>query len=225
MSTIQDKLNKLKPYVVGIRYAEDILVVEAVFKAEWVTPTSNIIKSAPIEEGGNHLVIYSQAEGIGVDELLDYVESIIKINTEREQKHEYLKTKVKELQILFSKNSLNKLKTLKFVLGSESFITDNMEPEDILNQIEPVDNIPSTDTENVNEPEIKSIIEVEDITHKIEEPIQTTKKIGNKPIVELPPKGKKIEVEIHELPVEMTTGPCNCGPDEYCPKCMDGKGM
>ena len=222
MSKIQDKLNKLKPYVVGIRYAEDVLIVEAIFKSDWVNIPSKLIKSAPIEDGTNHHVFFSQEDGIGVDELLDYVESIIKVNVERELKHEFLKTKVKELQVLFSKNTLDKLKTIKFILGPEQLISDDMVPDDILSQIEePIKE--TTIQEPTNNNEVKSIIDAEDITPPQYEPTQTTRKISNKPIVELPPKGKKIEVEIHELPTHMTEGPCNCAPDEYCPKCIDSK--
>ena len=69
----------------------------------------------------NYFMIFSETNGIGLDELLGYVERTIKLNQEREKKHELLKAKVNELKEIFKKNSLSKLTRLKFSLSSLTF--------------------------------------------------------------------------------------------------------
>ena len=44
---------------------------------------------------------------------------------------------------------------------------------------------------------------------------QKTKVLNN---VELPPKSKKIEVEVYDFPEELKEGECLCGAEEACPK-------
>lgn len=225
MSKIQNKLESLQPYVVGIRYIERIPFIDVIFKEGWNVPKSEIIKRHINEENQNHYIFFSEKEGIGIDEILDFAEKIINLNIEREKKHELLKVKVKDLQKIFTENPLSKLKTIKFTFGQEQLIPDIMENEEILEQVEEIEM--KDEIHQIHKPidnptvhEIPEIIEAEDITPQP----RTTLKINDKPKVELPPKGK-IELEVHELPKNMTEGTCECGPDEYCPKCMDEKGL
>lgn len=225
MSKIQNKLESLQPYVIGIRYIEGIPFIDVIFKEGWNVPKSEIIKRHINEENQNHYIFFSEKEGIGIDELLDFAEKIIGLNIEREKKHELLKLKVKELQKIFVDNSLSKLKTIKFTFGEEQLIPDIMESDNGLDIMDEIEEQPEPEPEYkpIATPkvgEIPEIIEAEDITPQP----KTKLKINDKPRVELPPKGK-IEVEVHELPKNMTEGPCKCGPDEYCPKCMDEKGL
>jgi hypothetical protein len=67
-------------------------------------------------------VFYS--ESVSIDEILDYVEIIIRINKEREEKMTLLKVKVEELKGIFTDRSLSELKTLRFVM-------DTVEAEEI----------------------------------------------------------------------------------------------
>jgi hypothetical protein len=96
-----------------------------------------------------------------------------------------------------------------------------MQSDELLEQIdEPVVEEPKVippQKEEPKEPEIKENIVVEDIT-----PQTNTPRMHDN--VELPPKSK-IELEVHDLPSEMTEGTCNCGSDEACPKCIDSKGL
>jgi hypothetical protein len=209
MGKIQSRLDNLQPYVTGIRYLQNIIFVDAVFKDNWVIQSSENIKQIVNDENTNHYIFYSEKEGITIDNLLDYIEKIININNERELKHQYLILKVDELKKIFKENNLSKLKTLKFIFGEEDLISDEISLDEDISIEEPIVIVTQT--------EIIPIIE--------ESPVISKETHNNsKGKIELPPKGK-IKLEVHELPKEMTEGTCNCGPDEYCPKCMDEKGL
>ena len=102
MSKIQEKLDSLQPYVSGIRYVEGIQLVEASFSEGWIIPDSTVIRKEKIDN--NFYMFFTQVEGITIDDLLDYVKSVIDINIEREKKHELLKEKVKEFEDVLKNN-------------------------------------------------------------------------------------------------------------------------
>lgn len=242
MSKIQNKLDSLQPYVSGIRYVEGIQLVEASFNEGWVIPDSTVIRKENIEH--NYYMFFAAIEGISIDDLLDYVKSIIDINIEREKKHELLKEKVKELQILFKDNSLSKLKELKFIFSEPNLVPSLLEMDsDILNEIVQEESLPTEpkveveapyaadeyDDEDEEERRIRLIEEEnyrkqqEELYSKFNGPKsknQKTKVLNN---VELPPKNQKVEVEVYDLPEELKEGECSCGPEEACPKCLDSK--
>lgn len=240
MSKIQEKLDSLQPYVSGIRYVEGIQLVEASFSEGWIIPESTVIRKEKIEN--NYYMFFTQVEGITIDDLLDYVKSVIDINIEREKKHELLKEKVKELQILFKDNSLSKLQELKFAFNEPNLVPSLLEMDsDILTEIaneetlEPIIEIQAPyaadeyDDEDEEERRIRLIEEEnyrkqqESLYNKFNGPKnknQKTKVLNN---VELPPKNEKIEVEVYDLPDELKEGECACGPEEACPKCLDSK--
>lgn len=122
MSNIQKTLDSLQPYVIGIRYVEGVPVVDAVFKEGWTILDDPRIQKAKGDEGLNYYMLYSEKQGVGLDDLLAYVDRVIKANQEREKKHELLKTKVNELKELFKKHSLSKLTTLKFSFNEDDLV-------------------------------------------------------------------------------------------------------
>lgn len=122
MSNIQKTLDSLQPYVIGIRYLEGTPIVDAVFKEGWMVPEESKIKKIKGNDEMNYFMIFSEVDGIGLDELLTYVRKTIDINVEREKKHELLREKVNELKELFKKHGLDKLKRLKFNFSEEDLI-------------------------------------------------------------------------------------------------------
>lgn len=123
MSKIQNRLDSLQPYVIGLRFQNGMPIVDAVFQDGWHVPQSEQVQSNRSEDSEvNYHMFYSQDENIGLDEILDYIEKIMGLNIEREKKHELLKVKAKELQEIFRKNPLSKLKDMKFILGGEKLI-------------------------------------------------------------------------------------------------------
>lgn len=205
MSKIQSKLDSLQPYIVGIRYVQGMQVVDAVFKAGWTVPESDLIRKELVEEENNYYMFYTDKEGITFDDLLEYVEGIITINIEREKKHELLKSKVKELQEIFKKNALSKLETLKFKFN-EPELVPSLGDMDI--DLEEDVTLP---TEPVKEEPVETVAEQPTNT-------TTTKVKGQE--IELPPRDEKIVVEEHNAPTNIV---CKCGPDDVCPVCEEEK--
>jgi hypothetical protein len=122
MSSIQKTLDSLQPYVIGIRYLEGLPLVDTVFKEGWTVPDDQSITKVKGDEGMNYYMIYSEKKGVGIDELLSFVDKTIKLNLEREKKHELLRVKVEELKRLFKDNSLANLSRLKFTLSEADII-------------------------------------------------------------------------------------------------------
>jgi hypothetical protein len=135
---IQKTLDSLQPYVIGIRYLEGTPLVDAVFKEGWNVPDDPKIKKIKGNDDMNYFMLLSEIPGVGLDELLAFVDKTIKLNIEREKKHELLKVKFNELKELFKKTSLDKLKNLKFTFAEEDLVPtltefdmDDFEKEEI----------------------------------------------------------------------------------------------
>lgn len=122
MSNLQKTLDALQPYVIGIRYLDGMPVVDAVFKDDWSLPESNFITKVKGNNDVNYYMLFSETEGIGLDELLSYVDVTIKTNIEKEKKHELLKERVNELKELFKRTPLTKLQRLKFLFSEEDLV-------------------------------------------------------------------------------------------------------
>lgn len=240
MSNIQKTLDSLQPYVIGIRYVEGTALVDAVFKEGWTVIDDPNIKKIKGNEEVNYFMFYSESSNIGIDELLNHVDKIIKANQEREKKHDLLRLKVDELKELFKKNSLSKLTKLRFVIGEEDFLPklNEFEVDELLNDTS--ETIPETFTKEEPTPqnvaylneegnpielteEEKEILEEEARAEKNRKALASkkntaTSKMANK--IDLPPK-KKIEMVISD---DDNYGyECNCGDDEACSKCIDKK--
>jgi len=239
---IQKTLDSLQPYVIGIRYLEGTPLVDVIFKEGWTVPDDNQITKIKGDEGMNYYMIYSEVAGVGIDELLGYVDKTIKINLEREKKHELLKTKVNELKEIFKKYSLTKLEKLKFTFAEEDLmptlndfdtdlVEDTIQPSiPVINdsvEVEEqpvVSNTETIDMSNLTEEE-REILEEEARAEKNRLYLENKKKKNNinnlSKKVELPPK-RKIEMAISESDDYETD--CECGPTEACAKCIDKKG-
>lgn len=243
MANLQKTLDALQPYVIGIRYLEGYPVVDAIFKDGWTLPDSEAIKKVKGDEGLNYYMLFSEKNGVGLDELLDYVHLVIKVNLEREKKHELLKQKVNELKELFKSNSLAKLKKLRFTFTDDE---ETLVPE--LQDFDLIDNA-GLDKEqfkspNINEPEYvhfdnaeqvekaslanqfeydeeeAEILAEEQRAENFRKLKETTNKVSQvkkiSQTIELPPK-KTLQSTIDTMP------DCDCGPNEACSKCIETK--
>lgn len=206
MNEIQKKLDSLQPYVTGIRYIQGIQLVDAVFKDGWIIGESENIRKEKVDDN-NYYMFFSEKEGVFIDDLLDFVKSIIDFNIEREKKQELLKDKIKELQILFKENSLAKLKNLKFAFDDTN-TTSLMDMDvDMIGDI--------VEEKEKNEKELNLIEQ--------HEKFSTLKKNKTTTKVELPPRNEKNSNETYDVSEELNTGECECGPEQACQKCIDNK--
>jgi hypothetical protein len=246
MANIQKTLDALQPYVIGIRYVDGMSVIDTIFKDGWTVPESEIVKKVKGDENLNYYLIFSDKEGVGLDELLEFVSVTIKVNQEREKKHELLKVKVDELKELFKKTSLDKLTKLKFSFYEEDFtpkldeLDINLTEETVVNNpleksIENKDEdtseitesnnvsntiVETTNTENLTEEELEILEEEKRAeTYRVfKEKTQQANQLKKVNKVELPPK-KKIRVAIAN-DFNDTEVDCDCAPEEACNKCI-----
>lgn len=216
-NTLQKRLNQLKPYVIGIRFPNELEVIDTYLKSGWTVPTSKVIQVGKTEDDPNYHMFYSDVPNVTLDDLMDFIEETIKINVEREKKYELLKVKVEELKQFFKINSLAKLQNMKFILN------DNILPETITEDI-----FNSEFDLDMSDPVVQEVQEpliVENNTPEVigeRDPDYDVQQFNNKfknQEIELPPKKTKIEVETFEVPV--SDGPCTHSPDTFCPKCME----
>lgn len=185
---IQNRLNALQPYVIGVRFQGGISIVDAVFTKGWTVPKSDLILSnRGDEEELNYHMFFSQNENIGLDEILDYIEKIIGLNIEREKKHELLKIKVKELQDIFRQNPLSKLVKMKYVLPEDKLVNDMEDDEN---------DVVEFDLGPINQPTPKPVVKPEPVaveTPKSQpKPQQQEKKNPNEANVKRAPNGEII---------------------------------
>jgi hypothetical protein len=212
MSKIQERLNELRPYVVGIRYLQGIQLVDAILKEGWAVPESQVINRERVDGDENYYMFFSDNEDIDIDDLLDFVQEIISLNIEREKKYELLKLKIGELQKMFKENTLTKLQKLKFTFNEPDIIPSLMDMDNIQPDIEIVEELKVVELK-IDEPKVQVN----------PQPIKSNKNVKTHTIsktndIELPPKpGEKIElVEFNEPKVV-----CKCGPNEMCPICEE----
>ena len=62
MSKIQQTLDSLQPYVIGIRYLEGTPIVDAVFKDGWTVPEDTKIKKVKGNDELNYYMLLSEVE-------------------------------------------------------------------------------------------------------------------------------------------------------------------
>lgn len=250
MSKIQETLDSLQPYVIGIRYLKGVPVVDIVLTEGWTVPEDTHIKRVKGDETMNYHMIFSDEPGIGLDELLAYVDKTIKSNLDREKKHDLLRAKVNELKEIFKKNTLIKLQKLKFSFGEEDLMPSISDIDDDL-EVEHEKPISRPKQIQVDEPYEEDIIDEPSVSQpqtyldENKQPIQLTDEdreilaeearaernirameakkrnpLGKK--VELPPK-RKPEMVANEREYHSDTD-CDCGPNDACDKCIDSKG-
>lgn len=249
MANLQKTLDALQPYVIGIRYIDKMTVVDTIFKTGWTLPESKTVKKAKGEdESLNYYMIFSDIQGVGLDEILEYVANVIKINIDREKKHELLRTKVNELKEFFKKHTLNDLTKLKFVLAEEELVPElnEFDVDDSVDEIEePVYTSLGVSTsesdgdmikynadeqqaiqnhiENLTDDEKEMLAEEARAANyqRMKEAQKLNGAVKSKQKVELPPRKK-----IGEAIMSNTLMPyCDCGPLDACEKCIEFKDL
>jgi len=130
MTNFKDRVKKLQPYVMSIRFNKGLTVIDTLFKEGWSVPKTKEVGYETIDDKPNYYMLYGLTDDAGIDEILDYVEKVILLNVEREQKYELLRTKKKELEELFKKLPLSQCKGLTFKLAPPPMERDSEEEDD-----------------------------------------------------------------------------------------------
>ena len=114
MTTVQNKINELKPYVTGMNFVKDYTIVETRFNPKWIIKETTGIGFEAVNEGAGAYRFFSNEPNITIDDILEHIANIIKLNLEREEKMALLKYKAEELKEIFKSRSLEELKRLSF---------------------------------------------------------------------------------------------------------------
>jgi hypothetical protein len=231
MGNINNRVKELSPHVISIRFTDNLTVVDCAFKNGWSIPPSDKVGNETTPDKPNYYMLYPLKETYGVDEILDYVDYIIKVNIERELKIQLLQIKINELKDMFTKFSLDKCKTIEFQLVSDlnTSITEDIDISEmpiVYNEVEttveteaPViknnqdddDDIPYATGLGDDKVEHSGINNVDPATARF-----------NNETFDLPPKKNiqdgKIVVEGFDVPEVI----CKCDPqdpNQVCPAC------
>jgi len=197
MSSIQKTLDSLQPYVIGIRYLEGLPLVDTVFKEGWTVPDDPRITKVKGDEGMNYYMIYSENKVVGIDDLLSFVDKTIKLNQEREKKHELLRTKVEELKRIFKDNPLSKLSRLKFTFTEEDIVPPISEFDLNIDE-EPQSDLPKV-TEISDEPYNEPVIYTAEMIEAMEAEEEQNMSQMTRPLQYLDENGNPIEYTEEEL--------------------------
>lgn len=135
MGGIQQRLDKLKPYVKGIRFVNTTSVVDVQLKENWTISNSEKISVKRGKSEENYFMFYSEDQSITFDDILDFVEKTININVENEKKLELIKVKIEELKKHFETKPLSVLKTLKFQF--DDLIPNTLETKNLNGELKP----------------------------------------------------------------------------------------
>lgn len=233
MGNINDKVKELNPHVLSIRFTEGLTVVDCAFKANWAIPKSNLVGYETTPDKPNYYMLYPLTEKVGIDEILEYVAHVINVNIERELKIKLLQIKINELKGIFTKNSLEKCKTVQFTFKTDLETDEEIDLNDMPIYDEAVnegvnEGVNEAVNEAVNEglnegevPEVKEISNEEIINSKYNINPSTTN-FNNK--IELPPLNKDGKIILEEFDEPEVT--CKCNPNDVnqvCPVCIDSK--
>lgn len=104
------------------------------FPTSWKLPKKFIQEDRILEQQSNQenqrlISFISEINEEEIEKTSKNIKSIILYNLEREEKETLLSTKVEELKVLFEKNSLKTLKTLKFEIKTPKIDIQDDEPE------------------------------------------------------------------------------------------------
>ena len=114
MGGIQNRLDKLMPYVKGMRFVKNTAGVDVQLKENWTIVKSDKILYQKGKNEENYFMFFSENGSSTFDDILDFVEKTINFNIENEKKLELIKVKIDELKRHFETKSLDVLRTLKF---------------------------------------------------------------------------------------------------------------
>lgn len=113
------EFESLSPYLQSIRKLKQYIIFDVTIPKNWKVLKKYIVEDKFVEQESDNpesrvLTFVSDSDENSVSLTIKNIQNIIKYNIEREQKEELLQEKIAELQVLFEKNTLKNLKTLKF---------------------------------------------------------------------------------------------------------------
>jgi len=82
---MEEKLNKLRPYVTGIRFVKDLPVIDLVLRESWDIFESDSVTYKHSTNNANYFMVFPKNPKDGIDMVLEHVDHIISVNIEKEK--------------------------------------------------------------------------------------------------------------------------------------------
>jgi len=119
--SLYSEFSSLLPYLQSVRKLKNYLSFDVSFPETWKIPKKFVQEDKVMEQQSNvqnHRLIsfVSEINETEIEQTRNNIQNIVDYNIEREEKEKLLENKIDELKVLFEKNSLNSLKTLKLDL-------------------------------------------------------------------------------------------------------------
>jgi len=136
---VYENIKTLRPFFHSLREIKNFVSLDVKLPLSWsyetiVVPyTSITVKLQQKDDKFNLISLVSEATQAGYDVVFACANEIIKINKEEEEKQKLFQEKVKELQELFKKESLDKLKDITLLKsdGQENTASADMVGEGV----------------------------------------------------------------------------------------------
>ena len=131
------ELNPILSYLSQIRVVENYIVFDVLFPNSWKVPKKYINEDKFVNQGTNedNLILLWFVSDLSDDDIeltKNNILGIINYNLEREEKEKLLENKINELKSIFSNESLDSLKNLKFDLKTIKKIANEKRKNDEL---------------------------------------------------------------------------------------------
>lgn len=116
---LQDKIDKIQKYFKSMELTNGTFIVSVKYEPKWgVFPSEDgKIKVTPSEEIDDEWFYYAKSAEKTIDDVFDLINETIDSNLAAAEKYKLLIDKFDELKKMFAEEDLDRLKTLKFVLG------------------------------------------------------------------------------------------------------------
>lgn len=124
-----DNIKVLRPYFFSLREIDNNVSLDIRMPTNWKFETIIVpyksIKTKVQDKNEKHTLVslISNATTDGYEIVFTCAKEIVKTNKEIEEKQKLFQTKIKELEILFQQESLDKLKQLSFIENGQEITT------------------------------------------------------------------------------------------------------
>lgn len=129
-------ISKATKYLKSVRVLKNYISFDMIFPKTWMVlkkyPEGIEVIQTETENGNTITSFVCENNKTLIDILEQTFESYVKTNIEREEKEKLFKSKVKELQMIFEKEKLESLQSLRFDIEELTKILQDNEPEEIV---------------------------------------------------------------------------------------------
>jgi len=132
--SLYKEISKLLPHLQSVRKIKDYLSIDVSFPKSWKLPKKFVEEDKIMEQQSPNpeerlISFVTEIDDNIIDNCLKNIENIILYNREREEKERLFDEKVKELKVVFEKQTLKELQDLKFNIKNKKVQLEDNEEE------------------------------------------------------------------------------------------------